>query len=117
MIKALVLLSVEVGVILVIRSGAWRRLLRLASEGRVSAKRAKGVAASLIRTSGHLWLLLGFVPTAVLVMTFVSVERLDQSIAYLLAVSALGLTVWCAWNAVQCYRWAWRVSRIDAGGD
>jgi hypothetical protein len=117
MLKAIALLSVEVGVILVIRSGAWRRLLRLVSEGRVSTRRAKGVAASLIRTSGHLWLLLGFVPTAVLVMTLVSVERLDESVAALLATSALGLAAWCAWNAVQCYRWAWRVSKIDAGGD
>jgi hypothetical protein len=117
MIEAIVLLSIEVGVILVIRSGAWRRLLRLASEGRVSTRRVKGVGASLIRTSGHLWLLLGFVPMAVLVATFVSVERLEKPMADLLAVSALGLTVWCAWKAVQCYRWAWRVSKIDAGGD
>jgi hypothetical protein len=117
MIKTIVLLWVEVGLILVVRSGAWRRLLRLASEGRVSTSRAKGVAASLIRTSGHLWLLLGFVPTAILVTTFVSVERLDEPTADLLAVSALGLIVWCAWKAIQCYRWAWRVSRIEAGGE
>jgi len=75
------------------------------------------VAASLIRTSGHLWLLLGFVPTAVIVMTLVSVERLDRSMAELLAASALGLAVWCAWKAIQCYRSAWRVSKIGAGGD
>ena len=93
MVKVIVLLVVECCGILLIRSKAWKHLLQQVSENRISTKRAKGVAASLIRTSGHLWLLLGFVPIAVLVMTFVSVEQLDAPSAELLAVSALGLTV------------------------
>jgi hypothetical protein len=117
MVKVIVLLVVECCGIVLIRSKAWKDLLRQVSENRIPTKRAKGVAASLIRTSGHLWLLLGFVPIAVLVMTFVSVEELDAPSAELLAVSALGLTAWCGWNAVHHYRWAWRVSKLDVGED
>ena len=117
MIKVIVLLVVECCGIVLIRSTAWKGLVQQISENRISTKRAKGVAASLIRTSGHLWLLLGFVPIAVLVVTFVSAERLEAPTADLLAVSALGLSAWCGWQAVFYYRWAWRVSRLDVGED
>jgi hypothetical protein len=117
MVKALLLLVVEIAVVVLLRSGAWNLLVRQIGEGEVSGRRAKAVAASLIRTSGHLWLLLGFVPTAVLVMVFVSVEELDTPTADLLAVSALALIVWCGWKALFYYRWAWRIAKIDLGED
>ena len=117
MAKVILLLAVEAAGIVLIRSTAWRHLLREISEDRVSTRRAKRVAASLIRTSGHLWLLLGLVPTVVLVMTFVSVDQLDEPTADLLAVSALGLTGWCLWRAFRYYRWAWKVSKLDVSED
>jgi 3-methyladenine DNA glycosylase/8-oxoguanine DNA glycosylase len=112
MTEAILLLAAEIAVIVVGRSALWNRLMRLIVEGRVSTESARRVAASLIRTSGHLWLLLGFVPAAVLVMVFVSADQLGAATADLLAVGALGLVAWCGWKAIHCYRWAWRVSRL-----
>ena len=112
MIEAILLLAAEVTVVVLGRSMLWKRLMRLIAEGRVSTSSAKRAAASLIRTAGHLWLLLGFVPTAVLVMVFVSADRLEAPTADLLAVGALGLVAWCGWRAYRCYRWAWRVGRL-----
>ena len=109
MVKVIVLLTVEVALIVLVRSLLWKRLIRLASEGRLSVERGKPVAASLIRTAGHLWLLLGFVPAIVFAVILLSVEDLEAPAADLLAVSALGLIAWCGWNAVRYYRWALRI--------
>jgi hypothetical protein len=109
MVKTIVLLAAEVAFIVFARSVLWTGLIRVIAEGRIPKERSKPVAASLLRTSGHLWLLLAFVPTAILVTVFVSAEDLDTPTADLLAVAALGLMTWCGWKAVFYYRWAWRI--------
>jgi hypothetical protein len=111
MLKTVVLLAFEVGVVVLGRSVLWRHLLRRAGEGRVSQKNAYAVATSLIRTSGHMWVLLGLVPTAVLIDLLISLDRVDAASAELLAVGAAGLIAWCGWKASLYYRLALRLRR------
>ncbi len=111
MSRAVVLLAIEVAVVVLGHYVLRRRGLRRIGEGRITEAKARADAASLIRTSGHMWILLALVPTAVLIDLLISLERLDPASAELLAVGAVGLIAWCGWRASLYYRLAFSLRR------
>jgi hypothetical protein len=111
MVKTAILLAIEVAVVVVGHSVLRRRLLRRIGEGRVTEASARAGAASLIRVYGHLWILLGLVPTAILIDLLISLEGVDAASADLLAIGAVGLIAWCGWRASLYYRLAFSLRR------